>query len=118
MQIWRRSFDVAPPPVESGSEFDFSDDPRYAGVIVPRGESLKVTIARVLPYWRERIAPEVKAGRRILISGHGNSLRGLIKHLSHIPDEEIAALELPTGRPIIYELDENLNAREQHFLTE
>ena len=116
VQIWRRSFDVAPPPVELGSKWDLSSDRRYAGIDIPRGESLRDTIARVLPYWRERIALEVKAGRRVLVCGHGNSLRGLVKHLFFISDEEIASLELPTGKPIICELDEGLAGIRRYLL--
>ena len=82
----------------------------------PTHESLKDTIARVLPYWEERIAPELRDGQRVLISAHGNSLRALVKHLSSIPDEEIVALEIPTGEPIVYELDEDLNAVERYYL--
>jgi 2,3-bisphosphoglycerate-dependent phosphoglycerate mutase len=118
VQIWRRSFDVPPPPVAPGSEWDFRSDRRYADITVPNSESLKDTIARVLPYWCDRIAAEVQAGRRVLISGHGNSLRGLMKHLSHVPDDQIAGLEIPTGRPIIYDLDENLNAIAHYFLND
>ena len=116
VRIWRRSFDIPPPPMDSGSPYDLAGDRRYAGIEVPRAESLKDTIARVLPYWEGRIAPELKAGKRVLISAHGNSLRALVKHLSQIPDAEIAALEIPTGQPIIYELDENLSALDRYYL--
>ncbi len=117
VRVWRRSYAVPPPPSEKGGTYDFSADRRYAGIVIPRGESLQETIARVLPYWEARIAPELTAGRRVLVSGHGNSLRGLIKHLSHIPDDKVAGLELPTGSPIIYELDENLHACDRSLLT-
>jgi 2,3-bisphosphoglycerate-dependent phosphoglycerate mutase len=116
VRIWRRSFDIPPPPMEAGSPYDLSADRRYAGIEVPASESLKDTIARVLPYWEARIAPALKAGERVLISAHGNSLRALVKHLSQIPDAEIAALEIPTGQPIIYELDENLSALDRYYL--
>jgi len=116
VRIWRRSFDIPPPALEPGGEFDLADDRRYAGVAIPTHESLKDTIARVLPYWRERIAPELRRDRRVLISAHGNSLRALVKHLSNIPDEEIIALEIPTGAPIVYELDDGLNALERYYL--
>jgi 2,3-bisphosphoglycerate-dependent phosphoglycerate mutase len=116
VKIWRRSFDVPPPPLEPGSEYDLSGDRRYAGVAIPARESLKDTIARVLPYWEARIAPALRGGQRVLISAHGNSLRALVKHLSGISDEEIVALEIPTGEPIVYELDERLNAVERYFL--
>jgi 2,3-bisphosphoglycerate-dependent phosphoglycerate mutase len=116
VKIWRRSFDIPPPAAEPGGEFDLTNDRRYAGIAIPRQESLKDTIDRVLPYWQERIAPALKDGQRVLISAHGNSLRALVKHLSNIPDEEIVALEIPTGQPIVYELDEDLNAVERYFL--
>jgi 2,3-bisphosphoglycerate-dependent phosphoglycerate mutase len=116
VKIWRRSFDTPPPPMAPGSEYDLSGDRRYAGISIPTQESLKDTIARVLPYWEERIAPALRDGQRVLISAHGNSLRALVKHLSGISDEEIVALEIPTGQPIVYALDEGLNAIERYFL--
>jgi 2,3-bisphosphoglycerate-dependent phosphoglycerate mutase len=116
VHIWRRSFDIPPPAMEPGSAFDLANDRRYAGVEVPAYESLKDTIARVLPYWEERIAPALKAGERVLISAHGNSLRALVKHLSAIPDEEITGLEIPTGEPIVYELDDDLGEIERYYL--
>ncbi|PCG13456.1 MULTISPECIES: 2,3-diphosphoglycerate-dependent phosphoglycerate mutase [Sphingomonas] len=118
VHIWRRSFDTPPPPIEAGSEFDLSGDRRYAGIAVPATESLKDTIARVLPYWEGRIAPALKDGQRVLISAHGNSLRALVKHLSHISDDEITGLEIPTGQPIVYELDADLNATDRYYLNE
>jgi 2,3-bisphosphoglycerate-dependent phosphoglycerate mutase len=118
VKIWRRSFDVPPPPLEPGSAYDLSSDRRYAGIKVPATESLKDTIARVLPYWEERIAPELKAGKRVLISAHGNSLRALVKHLSNIPDDEITGLEIPTGQPIVYELANDLAATDRYYLSE
>ncbi|VXC71111.1 2,3-diphosphoglycerate-dependent phosphoglycerate mutase [Sphingomonas sp. 8AM] len=118
VHIWRRSFDVPPPPIEAGSTYDPSADRRYAGIDVPATESLKDTIARVLPYWEGRIAPALKDGQRVLISAHGNSLRALVKHLSGISDEEITGLEIPTGQPIVYELDDALNATDRYYLSE
>ena len=118
VHIWRRSFDTPPPPMEADSKYQMQDDPRYAGITVPRAESLKDTIIRVLPYWNERIAPELKAGKRVLISAHGNSLRALVKHLSNIADDEITGLEIPTGQPIIYDLDDDLNAVDRYYLNE
>jgi len=118
VKIWRRSFDVPPPPQEAGSAFDLAADRRYAGIDIPNTESLKDTIARVLPYWDERIAPALRDGNRVLISAHGNSLRALVKHLSNIPDDEITGLEIPTGQPIVYELDNNLNALDRYYLSE
>lgn len=116
VKIWRRSFDIPPPPLEAGSEYDLGADRRYAGIPIPETESLKDTIARVLPYWEQRIAPALRDGQRILISAHGNSLRALVKHLSSIPDDEITGLEIPTGQPIVYELDESLNEVERYYL--
>ena len=116
VKIWRRSFDIPPPTLETGGEFDLANDRRYAGVTIPTHESLKDTIERVLPYWEERIAPALRKGSRVLISAHGNSLRALVKHLSNIADEEIVALEIPTGQPIVYELDEDLSPIERYFL--
>jgi 2,3-bisphosphoglycerate-dependent phosphoglycerate mutase len=116
VRIWRRSFDIPPPPMEAGSPFDLSSDRRYAGIEVPRTESLKDTIDRVLPYWEGRIAPALRAGERVLISAHGNSLRALVKHLSKIPDDEITGLEIPTGQPIVYELDAGLAATDRYYL--
>jgi 2,3-bisphosphoglycerate-dependent phosphoglycerate mutase len=118
VKIWRRSFDVPPPPLEPGSPYDLSKDRRYAGIKVPATESLKDTIARVIPYWESRIAPDLKAGKRVLISAHGNSLRALVKHLSNIPDDEITSLEIPTGQPIVYDLAEDLTARDRYYLAD
>lgn len=118
VKIWRRSFDVPPPPMEAGSPFDLSHDRRYAGITVPATESLKDTIARVLPYWEARIAPALKSGQRVLISAHGNSLRALVKHLSGISDDEITGLEIPTGQPIVYRLDDDLREVERYYLNE
>ena len=118
VKVWRRSFDTPPPLLAPGGEFDLAADRRYAGIAIPATESLKDTIARVLPYWEERIAPELRAGRRVLISAHGNSLRALVKHLSHIPDDEITGLEIPTGQPIVYELADDLSAVDRYYLSE
>ena len=118
VKIWRRSFDIPPPAQEPGSAWDLTSDRRYAGIAIPRTESLKDTIARVLPYWESRIAPELRAGKRVLISAHGNSLRALVKHLSNIPDDEITGLEIPTGQPIVYELGDDLSAIERYYLSE
>lgn len=116
VHIWRRSFDIPPPAQDAGSEFDLASDRRYAGIAIPNTESLKDTIARVLPYWEERIAPALRDGQRVLISAHGNSLRALVKHLSGIADDEITGLEIPTGQPIVYELDDALNEIERYYL--
>ena len=118
VKIWRRSFDVPPPPMDPGGPFDLSGDRRYAGVHVPATESLKDTILRVLPYWDSAIAPELRAGRRVVVAAHGNSLRALVKHLSGISDADIAGLEIPTGKPIVYELDHDLAAIKRFYLHE
>ena len=118
VKIWRRSFDIPPPVLEAGSEWDLAQDRRYAGIAIPNTESLKDTIARVLPYWEQAIAPQLKAGKRVVISAHGNSLRALVKHLSAIPDDEITSLEIPTGQPIVYELADDLSATDRYYLSE
>ena len=118
VKIWRRSFDTPPPVLEAGSQFDLGQDPRYAGIPIPSTESLKDTIARVLPYYENSIVPHLKAGATVLVSAHGNSLRALVKHLSNISDAEITGLEIPTGQPIVYELDAGLNALERYYLSE
>jgi 2,3-bisphosphoglycerate-dependent phosphoglycerate mutase len=116
VHIWRRSFDTPPPELAAGSEYDLSADPRYAGVAVPRTESLKLTIERVLPYWNAAILPALAGGETVLVSAHGNSLRALVKHLSHISDEEITGLEIPTGQPIVYEFDDAMTPGERYYL--
>ncbi len=118
VKIWRRSFDIPPPVLEAGSQFDLAQDPRYAGIPIPVTESLKDTIARVLPYYESAITPALRAGETVLVSAHGNSLRALVKHLSGISDAEITGLEIPTGQPIVYELDANLGAVERYYLAE
>ena len=118
VNIWRRSFDIPPPVLDQGSEFDLASDPRYAGIAIPNTESLKDTIARVLPYYKAAIVPALKAGETVLISAHGNSLRALVKHLSDISDAAITGLEIPTGQPIVYELDSNFSALERYYLAE
>jgi 2,3-bisphosphoglycerate-dependent phosphoglycerate mutase len=118
VRIWRRSYDIPPPPLEAGSPYDVSRDRRYEGIQVPRTESLKDTIARALPYYDAEIAPALKAGKRVLVAAHGNSLRGIIKYLSNISDDEIVGLEIPTGRPIIYELDDDLSVVQRYYLDE
>ena len=105
VKIWRRSFDIPPPPLEAGSPYNLSSDPRYAGIAIPNSESLKDTIARVLPYYESAIMPALSADKDILVSAHGNSLRALVKHLSGISDDEISNLEIPTGQPIVYDFD-------------
>ena len=116
VHIWRRSFDVPPPELEADSEFDLSNDPRYAGIDIPNTESLKLTIERVLPYWEDHILPQLAAGETVIISAHGNSLRALVKHLSNISDEEITDLEIPTGQPIVYDFDGATVTGERYYL--
>jgi 2,3-bisphosphoglycerate-dependent phosphoglycerate mutase len=118
VHIWRRSFDIPPPPLEPGSAYDLSADPRYAGIPIPNTESLKDTIARVLPYYEAAIVPELRSRKTVLISAHGNSLRALVKHLSGISEEEITGLEIPTGQPIIYDLADDLTPRDRYYLSE
>ncbi len=108
--LWRRSFDVPPPPLDDDSEFSQAGLPQYAdlGAELPRTECLKDVIARFLPYWESAIVPDLKSGQTVLVAAHGNSLRALVKHLDAISDEDIAALNIPTGMPLVYELDDDL----------
>ncbi len=105
---WRRSYDVPPPPIEPGSEFSQEADPRYAGVDVPRTECLQDVVERMVPYWRTEIAERLREGKRVLVVAHGNSLRALVKYLDGISDDDIAQLNIPTGIPLHYRLDEDL----------
>jgi len=116
VHVWRRSFDVPPPELEPGSQFDLSNDARYAGIDIPRTESLKLTIERVLPYWESAILPQLAKGETVIISAHGNSLRALVKHLSNISDEDITGLEIPTGQPILYSFDADMQPGERRYL--
>ncbi|MBS5947479.1 MAG: phosphoglyceromutase [Winkia neuii] len=103
---WRRSYDNPPPQIELGSEFSQDKDPRYQGEPIPATECLKDVLERMLPYWEQTILPAVKTGKTVLVAAHGNSLRALVKHLDGISDEEISGLNIPTGVPLYYELDE------------
>ncbi len=116
--IWRRSFDIPPPPLDEGSTCDVSADRRYSGIDVPNSESLKDTIGRAVPYFNAEIAPALSAGKRVAVVAHGNSLRGIIKHLSNIGDEEIVGLEIPTGQPIAYDLADDLSVKDRYYLSE
>ena len=116
VKVWRRSFDVPPPDLEPGSEFDLSRDPRYRGINIPKTESLKTTLTRVLPYWNSEIAPKLKAGDNILIAAHGNSLRAIVKHLFDVPDSEITEVEIPTGNPLLIDLDGALKVKSARYL--
>ncbi|MCW2842604.1 MAG: phosphoglycerate mutase [Nocardioides sp.] len=108
--LWRRSFDVPPPPLDDDSEFSQAHLPQYAhlGDDLPRTECLKDVIERMLPYWESDIAPDLRAGQTVLVAAHGNSLRALVKHLDNISDEDITGLNIPTGMPLVYELDDDL----------
>jgi len=107
---WRRSFDVPPPPLDDGDEYSQAHDPRYAdlGAELPRTECLKDVITRMLPYWESAVVPDLQAGQTVLVAAHGNSLRGIVKHLDGISDEDIAGLNIPTGMPLVYRLDDSL----------
>ncbi|PPK92047.1 2,3-bisphosphoglycerate-dependent phosphoglycerate mutase [Kineococcus xinjiangensis] len=108
--LWRRSYDTPPPEIEQGAEFSQDGDPRYAalGGDMPRTECLKDVVARMLPYWEEAVVPDLRAGKVVLLAAHGNSLRALVKHLDGISDEAIAGLNIPTGIPLLYRLDDEL----------
>ncbi len=112
---WRRSYDVPPPPIDDDDRWSQAGDPRYAdlGEEMPRTECLKDVIARFLPYWEGSIVPDLAAGHTVLVAAHGNSLRALVKHLDGISDEDIAGLNIPTGMPLVYELDAEMNVREK-----
>jgi 2,3-bisphosphoglycerate-dependent phosphoglycerate mutase len=117
--VWRRSYDVPPNPLDPNDPRASYDDPRYAGLKreqIPLTECLKDTVARVMPLWDESIAPAIRAGKRILISAHGNSLRALIKSLDNISDEEIVGLNIPNGQPLVYELDADLKPIKSYYL--
>ena len=118
--VWRRSYDTPPPPLEANDPRSQANDPRYRAIAgkVPLSESLKDTITRTLPFWHETIAPSIKSGKRVLIAAHGNSLRGLVKYLDNLSDEEITKVEIPTGRPLVYELDGNLKPIRHYYLGE
>jgi len=116
VHLWRRSFDLPPPEMESGGPYDLAADARYKGIDIPATESLKLTIERVLPYWQDTILPVLASGETVIISAHGNSLRALVKHLSNISDDEITGLEIPTGQPIVYEFDADMRPGERFYL--
>ena len=118
VKIWRRSFDIPPPPLDPDSPYRVRGDRRYEGIDIPHSESLKDTIARVLPYYQAAIVPQLRAGKRVIISAHGNSLRALEKHLSNIADADIVGLEIPTGQPIVYELGDDLSVKDRYYLSE
>jgi 2,3-bisphosphoglycerate-dependent phosphoglycerate mutase len=117
--VWRRSYDIPPPPLDPADPRHPSHDPKYAGLKpdeIPAVESLKDVVARVLPYWHGDIAPSLKAGRRVLVAAHGNSLRALVKYLDGISDQDIPELNIPTGVPLVYELDDDLRPLRHYYL--
>jgi 2,3-bisphosphoglycerate-dependent phosphoglycerate mutase len=113
---WRRSYDVRPPPLAAGDPRSEARDPRYAGIAVPAAECLKDTVERVVPYWESAIAPAVRAGRAVLLAAHGNSLRALVKHLDGLSEDAIMKLNIPTGVPLVYELDAGLRPLRHYYL--
>ena len=119
VHIWRRSYDVPPPVLKKTDPRYPGNDPRYKNLKeeeLPLTEDLKATVARVLPYWNQTIAPVIKSGKKIVIAAHGNSLRALVKHLDNIPESEIVSLNIPTGTPLVYELDANLKPIKHYYL--
>jgi 2,3-bisphosphoglycerate-dependent phosphoglycerate mutase len=117
--VWRRSYDIPPPPLEKSDERYPGRDPRYQDVPpaeLPLTECLKDTVDRFLPYWHEVIAPQVKAGKKVVITAHGNSLRALVKYLDNLSEEEVLKLNIPTGVPLVYELDDNLKPLKHYYL--
>ncbi|HEX4179710.1 MAG TPA: 2,3-bisphosphoglycerate-dependent phosphoglycerate mutase [Caulobacteraceae bacterium] len=116
VQLWRRSFDVPPPPLEPGGTYDFTTERRYAGAPIPNAESLKTTLDRVLPYWDAEIAPKLAAGETILVAAHGNSLRAIVKHLFAVPDDRIVGLEIPTGNPLLIDINAGGKAGAARYL--
>ena len=116
VKIWRRSYDIPPPPMAPGGEHDFSKDRRYAGMTPPKAESLKTTLDRVLPYWDAQIAPRLSQGETLLIAAHGNSLRAIVKHLFAVSDADIPGVEIPTGNPLLIDLGATLTPRAARYL--
>ena len=118
VRIWRRSYDIPPPELPADSPFDFSKDRRYAGAPLPRTESLKSTLDRVRPYWEGEIAPRLAAGETVLVAAHGNSLRAIVKLLFDVSDDAIVGVEIPTGNPLVVELDAGLRPMAARYLDE
>jgi 2,3-bisphosphoglycerate-dependent phosphoglycerate mutase len=113
---WRRSYDIPPPPLERSNAYDFHGDRRYAGAPIPDTESLKITLERVLPYWSVEIAPHAARGETLLVAAHGNSIRAIVKHLFAVPDDRIVGVEIPTGNPLLIELDAALKPAAARYL--
>lgn len=118
VKVWRRSYDIPPPDMAPGGEFDFAKDRRYAGLDLPVTESLKTTLVRVQPYWEAEIAPCLKAGETLLVAAHGNSLRAIVKLLFEVSDDNIVGVEIPTSNPLVIELDANLKPTAARYLDE
>jgi 2,3-bisphosphoglycerate-dependent phosphoglycerate mutase len=118
VKVWRRSYDVPPPPLAPGGAYDFAKDRRYAGAVLPQTESLKTTLERVQPYWENEIAPHLKSGETLLVAAHGNSLRAIVKLLFGLSDQAIIDVEVPTGNPLLIELDDALRPRAARYLDE
>ena len=116
VHVWRRSYDVPPPPLAPGGEFDFAKDRRYAGAVLPDTESLKTTLERVQPYWDAEIAPKLAAGETVLVAAHGNSLRAIVKLIYALSADEIVGVEIPTGNPLVIELDAALKPTAARYL--
>ena len=119
VHIWRRSYDTLPPLLDPKDPFSAHNDRRYANLpadVIPDGENLKVTLERVLPFWEDQIAPAILSGKRVLVAAHGNSLRALAKHIEGFSDDDIMGLEIPTGQPLVYKLDDNLKVVEKFYL--
>ena len=119
VHIWRRSYDTLPPLMEATDEGSAANDRRYAMLDqrdIPGGENLKVTLERALPFWQDEIAPALKDNKTVLVAAHGNSLRALAKHIEGISDEDIMDLEIPTGKPLVYELNDDLTVKEKYYL--
>lgn len=119
VQLWRRSYDTLPPMMEDDHEYSAVNDRRYAELekdSIPRGENLKVTLERVIPYWQDNIGPALFEGKTVLVAAHGNSLRALAKHIERISDDDIMGLEIPTGQPLVYELNDDLTVAKKYYL--
>ena len=119
VHIWRRSYDVLPPMLSEDDPRSAAQDRRYANLdpnVIPGGENLKVTLERVMPFWEDHIAPDLLAGKNVIVAAHGNSLRALAKHIEGISDEDIMDLEIPTGQPLVYELNDDLSVAKKYYL--
>ena len=119
VKIWRRSYDIPPPPLDPTDPRFPGNDPRYAGLKpeeIPVTECLKDTVARFMPFWESDLAPSIREGKRVLVAAHGNSIRAIVKYLDNVSDEEIVGINIPTGIPLVYELDDNLNAIRHYYL--